>query len=285
LKVRKAHFAGSWYPSDPRACRSRIESFLLGAPSPEGEGAEAVGGIVPHAGWDFSGRIAARVMALMARGEPPSTVVIFGGHLGPWSKSRVMAEGAWDTPFGPIEVDSLLARELMKRVPIDQESPTHGEPDNTIEVQLPIIKHLFPGTKILPIWAPPTPQGLEIGRACGGLVRELGKRCLVLGSTDLTHYGPGYGFRPAGSGSRAESFVREVSDKAIIEKILEMRPEGIIEEALAKQNACCPGAAAAALACGLELGAKKAQLVEYSTSLDVMRGEDFVGYAGIVLWS
>lgn len=284
MKVRKAYFAGSWYPSDPRACKSRIEAYLLGVPSTAEEKANALGGIVPHAGWEFSGRIAGKVVAILSRGNPCSTVVIFGGHLGPRSRNKVMAEGAWDTPFGPIEVDSLIARELIERVSIDEESPTQGEPDNTIEVQLPIVKYLLPEARILPIWAAPTPEGLEIGRTCGRLLRDQGKRCLVLGSTDLTHYGPGYGFTPRGRGPKAESFVKEVSDKAIIERILEMRPEEIVREGLANQNACCPGAAGAAVACALEMGARKAQLVEYSTSLDVMKGDDFVGYAGIVLW-
>lgn len=251
--------------------------------SPE-ESGRSVGAIVPHAGWMFSGKIAAWVMAILAKSSRPSTVIIFGGHLGPASPSSIMASGAWETPLGPAEVDSTLARALMGKIKLMEEDPQRGGPDNTIEVQLPMVKHLFPDSKILPIFVAATEEGVAVGEVCGRLVRSIGIEVIVLGSTDLTHYGPGYGFAPAGPASQAEAWVREVSDRAIIEAITAMDAYGVLRMGLEHRNACCPGAASAAVACAKELGAKRAELVHYTTSLEIMEGEDFVGYAGVVFW-
>jgi AmmeMemoRadiSam system protein B len=79
--------------------------------------------------------------------------------------------------------------------------------------------------------------------------------------------------------------VRETQDPRIIEKMVQMDPESILEEALKNQNACCPGATAAAVACMNELGARMPQVLTYATSRDVHPGDDFVGYVGIVYWT
>lgn len=283
MELRRAFFAGSWYPSDPAGCRSQIESFLSSAPGLSPEVSEPMGGIVPHAGWVFSGRIAGWVLGLLrASGKDPKTIVIFGSHLGPQDASWIMPEGAWETPLGALEVDQDLAQELLSEFPLRKEFPGNARPDNTIEVQLPMLRHLFPHARILPLGAAPTKEGISLGGRCGELILEKGIKALILGSTDLTHYGPGYGFSPKGPSSKAEAWVREVLDRAVIEKMLEMEPESLLLEALKHKNACCPGAAAAAVACLKALGAAKVQLICYATSKDVMDAEDFVGYAGIL---
>ncbi len=282
MQSRKAFFSGSWYPSDPDACRRQIESFLGSAPAISLGLLEPLGGIVPHAGWVFSGRIAASVVALLRSSGHPDTIVLFGGHLGPRDPSWIMPEGSWETPFGPVEVDEELAAELMAEFPLERELPGYAQPDNTIEVQLPILSHFFPKSRILPIGVAPTTEGIRIGSRCAELILKRGVKALILGSTDLTHYGPAYGFCPKGRASQAEPWVREVLDRAVIERLLDMEPQGILLEALKEKNACCPGAAAAAVACIRALGAKTAQVVSYATSRDVMEAEDFVGYVGII---
>jgi len=239
---------------------------------------------VPHAGWAFSGRIAGAVVALLRGAGEPDTIVIFGGHLGQASIPWIMAEGAWDTPLGPMEVDQELAAELVSEFSFQLEAPRYAQPDNTIEMQLPMLRHAFPRARILPVGVVPNREGVDMGERCAELILQKGIKVLVLGSTDLTHYGPGYGFSPMGPASRAEPWVRDVLDRAVIARMLEMEPEGILKEALEGHSACCPGAAAAAVACLKGLGAKSAQLVFHATSRDVLEAEDFVGYAGIVYW-
>lgn len=282
MQVRKAFFAGSWYPSDPAGCRKQIESFLSSLPGLPLAASEPLGGIVPHAGWVFSGRIAAWVIALLRASEHPQIIVIFGSHLGPQDPSWIMPEGAWETPLGPMVVDQNLAEDLLAEFPLRREFPGNAQPDNTIEVQLPLLRHLFPAARILPLGVAPTKEAIRLGGRCAEFILKKGKKVLILGSTDLTHYGPAYGFCPKGPASKAEPWVREVLDRAVIEKMLDMDPESILLEALRQKNACCPGAAAAAVACLKALGATRAQLVSYATSKDVMDAEDFVGYAGIV---
>lgn len=282
MQLRRAFFAGSWYPSDPAQCRRQIESFLSSAPGVSPQVSEPLGGIVPHAGWVFSGRIAAWVLGLLKARKDPQTIVIFGSHLGPQDPSWIMPEGGWETPLGPLEVDQDLAKALCSEFSLRIELPRNAQPDNTIEVQLPMLRHLFPQARILPMGTAPSQQGVSIGSRCAELILKKGINALILGSTDLTHYGPGYGFCPKGAASQAEPWVRQVQDRAIIEKMLEMDPESVLAEALRRKNACCPGAAAAALACLKGLGATRGQLVFYGTSRDVMEAEDFVGYAGIV---
>lgn len=285
MRVRPAVFAGSWYPRREKECRREVEKFFQETPpAPERVG-EPLGGIVPHAGWVYSGRIAGQVVALMRKGPPPDTVVLFGGHLGTWSQHLIMAEGAWETPLGPIEVDSEMASRLLEEFRFTQEGPGTAEPDNTRELQLPLIRHAFPQARILPIGTAPTQEGIRIGESCARIATGLGRKIRVLGSTDLTHYGPGYGFTPHGLGEEAERWVRGTSDRRIIDRMKEMDPQGVLEEALERGNACCPGAVAAALGCLRGLGACHPQEVAYATSSDVHPGNDFVGYVGIVYWS
>ncbi len=282
MELRRAFFSGSWYPSEPGKCRKQIESFLASVPFSGLEGLDPLGGIVPHAGWVFSGRIAARVMALLKASGDPDTILIFGSHLGPEDPSWIMSEGAWETPLGLMEVDRDLAGYLLSEFSLRRERPGHAQPDNTIEVQLPMLRYFFPNARILPLGLAPTQEGIRIGAGCAQLILKKAIRAMVLGSTDLTHYGPAYGFCPKGPASQAEAWVKEVLDGSVIKKFLDMDPEGILVEALNKKNACCPGAAAGAMACLKTLGATKARLVHYATSRDVMEAEDFVGYVGII---
>ena len=104
----------------------------------------------------------------------------------------------------------------------------------------------------------------------------------IIGSTDLTHYGFNYGFIPEGTGTSAVEWVRNENDRKVIEAMLAMNPTRVMEEARANQNACCSGAAAAAIAAGKALGATSAAQTAYATSYDKSPGDSFVGYVGIV---
>lgn len=285
MYIRPAVFAGSWYPASPEACRREIEAYFQKTPQASSDLGEPLGGVVPHAGWTFSGRLAGMVVGLLARFAPPETVVLFGGHLGPWDQHLIMPEGAWQTPFGPLEVDHELAGPLLEEFSFQTEGPNSSQPDNTRELQLPLIAHAFPNARILPLATAPTEEAIRIGERCAQVAKDLNRRVRVLGSTDLTHYGPGYGFMPQGLGRAAERWVREIHDPGVINRMKEMDPEGILQEGLNQRNACCPGAVAAAVSCMKVLGARVSQVLEYATSADVMPGDDFVGYVAMVFGS
>jgi len=282
MKVRKSVFSGSWYPGDAAGCEKEIKSFLKEYPTKTVAKSALTGGIVPHAGWYFSGSIACNVIHCLKDEKPPDTFVIFGMHLHTSSPSYIMTDGSWETPFGEIEIDKLLAGALVEQFAFQIETAENYTQDNTIELQLPFIKYFFEETKIVPIGVPPTQNSLEIGKAVADISRRLGLRVKVIGSTDLTHYGMNYGFVSHGTGPAALDWVRNENDRRVIDAMLAMDPDKVITEALANQNACCSGAAAAAIAAAKQLGADKAETIAYATSYDKSPGDSFVGYAGIV---
>jgi AmmeMemoRadiSam system protein B len=282
--LRRAVFAGSWYPADAAECEREIQGFITRGGIEPPPTRRLVGGILPHAGWYFSGNIACNVICLLQQAEaiPPDVLVLFGMHLSASSPNIMMPKGAWETPFGPIPVAEDLAAELSQNFPFRLETPERFAQDNTIELQLPFVKYFFPQAKILAMGVPPTDASLALGRAAVDTALRLGLTLKVIGSTDLTHYGSNYGFTGHGSGAGAVAWVRQENDRRIIEAMLDLDPRRLMVEALENQNACCPGAAATAIEVGRHLGANRADSIGYATSYDRSPGESFVGYVGIV---
>ena len=114
------------------------------------------------------------------------------------------------------------------------------------------------------------------------IAKALGIHVIVIGSTDLTHYGYNYGFTSHGTGSSAVDWVRKENDRRVIDAMLALEPEKVITEARSNQNACCAGAAATAIETAKHLGADRADELAYTTSYDKSPGDSFVGYVGIV---
>lgn len=282
MGIRQAIFAGSWYPDNAAACEREIKQFLKEAKYKPASTRKYIGGIVPHAGWYFSGSIACNVIHCLADENPPDVIAIFGMHLSPDSPCYIMTKGAWETPFGNIEIENKLAEKLVEKFTFNIETSENFIQDNTIELQLPFIKYFFDKVKIVPMGVPPVTSSLEIGRSVADMATDLGLRMKVVGSTDLTHYGFNYGFTPQGSGSTALDWMRNENDRKIIEAMLSMDPERVINEAMIHHNACCSGAAATAIATGKQLGAEHAESITYATSYEKSPGDSFVGYTGIV---
>ncbi len=281
MNARRASFAGSWYPDIPEACEREIGHFLQ-ASRLEIPAGPWVGGIVPHAGWYYSGAIACNIIQALKAGPSPDVFILFGMHLHPRSPNYIMTKGAWETPFGELPIESKIAEHLVSQFPFQVETAESHTKDNTIELQLPFIKYLFPTTKIVPVGVPPKSSSVEIGEAAVAICNELGLTARIVGSTDLTHYGFNYGFIPEGTGASAVDWVRDQNDRKIIDAMLNMNAPGIIEEALANQNACCSGAVAAAIAAGKAMGATAPVEAAYATSYDKSPGDSFVGYVGIL---
>ncbi len=282
MNVRKAMFAGSWYPDNADECEKEINRFLEEIKVKDSLKGKSIGGIVPHAGWYFSGSIACNVIRCLKDEKHTDVIIIFGMHLHPGSAPYIMKEGSWETPFGEIPIQKELAEELVGKFTFNIETHEHFVQDNTIELQLPFIKYFFKDVRIVPIGVPPDKSSLEIGKTAAEIATKLGLRVKVIGSTDLTHYGTNNGFMPEGTGPASIDWVRNENDRRIIEVMLKMDPEAVINEALSHQNACCSGAAATAMAASKQLGAKHAESIAYATSYDKSPGDSFVGYPGIV---
>lgn len=282
MDLRKSIFSGSWYPADPRECEAQIKAFLEEGRRYHTTITNPVGGVVPHAGWYFSGSIACNVIHRLSQGASPDVVVVFGMHLHSGSARYMMPEGNWETPFGPLAVDTDLANALTHRHTFQIETTTHYQQDNTIELQMPFIRYLFGDVRVVAMGVPPADETLSVARSVVDIARDQDLSIAVIGSTDLTHYGPNYGFMSKGSGEKAVQWVRDENDRRVIDAMLRMDPQAVIREGLTHDNACCSGAAAAAITVGKALGAQKAEELVYASSYDKSPGSSFVGYVGVV---
>ena len=278
MTIRSRILPPGWYPGSKSECLREIAQMVAGV-QPLPPGTQVFGGIVPHAGWYFSGKLAARVFYLASLITQPQVVVVFGGHLGASSPPLLVTDDTWETPLGNLPLATEFYEPLSKRLELRKEYPE----DNTIEIQLPLVQHCFPKAKVLAVRAPHSPRAIDLGEAVVEVAQELKLSLLTFGSTDLTHYGPNYGWAPKGLGPDAVQWVKEVNDKKVVDLALKLDGEGMLKAAVQDKSACSAGGAVAAIAAAKKLGATKTHLVDYYTSYDVMPNDSFVGYMGVVL--
>jgi MEMO1 family protein len=264
--------------------REQIESYLKGFQVPK-EPTKLVGGIVPHAGWRYSGAVTAKVFKCIKEKAHPDTFVLFGAVHSLVQKSALFSRGAWATPLGEVAIDDKTANLILSSLKNEvRDNPIAHSNEHSIEVQLPFIKYFFPEAKIVPIMVVPDKSAILIGNKIAEIIRNSKVEIAVVGTTDLTHYGDAYGFAPWGYGSEAQSKMRE-NDEQIIHLITQLKTQEIIAEVMRNQNACGPGALAATVSAAKVLGTEKGVLIDYTTSFDVLPERQFrmaVGYAGII---
>jgi len=289
MQIREPVVAGQFYPEDRETCLAQIRECLPSEVPGEGLPKPLVGGLVPHAGWTFSGALAALVFSVVKRQRGAvSTFVVFGaanGYFGP--QPAMDGSEAWETPLGRTLVDESLRAALHDSGAAVIDSWAHRR-EHSIEVQVPFIQHLFPDARILPIIVPTNESATDLGNALAEQLTTSGAPVVTIGSTDLTHYGPRYGFTPMGIGSEALRWASDVNDRQFIDLALSLEPERLLANALENGNACGPGAAAAAIVTVKRLGAQKGVLLAHTNSNEVMLREmgtasrESVGYAAIV---
>jgi len=290
MQARKPVVAGQFYPGQHDSCVGEINEYLeainLSEPLPE----TIVAGIVPHAGWTFSGSLAALVFsAIKQQHEKVNAFIIFGAaHSYFGTLPAVSDKGLWTTPLGEIVIDEELAEAILGTGQAVSDPSAHLS-EHSIEVQVPFVQYLFPGAKIVPVVVPPTEQAVALGTRVGEIIgQQEDKKIVCVGSTDLTHYGPRYGFAPMGTGKNALAWAKKVNDKKFIDLTLKLKPAELLAGAIKDGNACGPGAAAATVAAAKELGCKQGLLLGHTTSNEIMlrkmgtTSAEAVGYAAIV---
>ena len=290
MQVRKPIVAGQFYPALHDTCVDEIKECLeqgtLSQPLPEA----IVAGIVPHAGWAFSGNLAASVLsAIKQHHEKVNTFVIFGAAHGYFSQlPAVYGKGSWATPLGEIAIDEDLADAVLTTNSAVNDPDAHRL-EHSIEVQVPFIQYLFNDSKILPIVTPPVEHAAALGTVVGDIINsQSNKKIVCIGSTDLTHYGPRYGFEPMGSGPNAFEWANKINDQQFIDLALKLEPQAMLASAAEHCNACGPGAAAATVAAAKKLGKTQGLLLAHTNSNEIMlrnmgtSSSDSVGYAAIV---
>lgn len=271
MAIRKRVLPAGWYPKTEGEVLRQINIW-------EREGVEelnALSAIIPHAGWFFSGSLAWR--GIRALTKEADTVVVLGGHLRKTDRILAAPEESYETPLGELQADKELKRYLASSLDLGEDF--HA--DNTVEIQLPLVKAAFPKAKGLWLRVPPSDKAGILGQLLTAAEEKLSRRIVVLGSTDLTHYGPNYGFQPEGRSKGAVQWVKEVNDKRIIDSFLSMNSPETLRRAAVDYSACSAGAAIAALERARGAGISRGTLLGYFTSYDIDPAESFVGYAAV----
>ena len=278
MKVRRAYQAGTFYAGTAGTLRTQIEQCFTHALGPgkipktvENGPHNLVGLVSPHAGYMYSGPIAAHGFYNMASDGKPEIVVILGpNHTGQGSAIAIMKEGVWRTPLGDVQIDVPTADFIMKESKIVDLDDTAHVFEHSIEVQLPFLQYLYGSDfRFVPIAF--LMQDLESSREVGKAAAKVlaNKNAVIIASSDMTHY------EPQKSVEKKDNLVIEA-----VEKMDESRLYSVIEDY--GISACGYGPMIALITAAKALGAKNAKLLRHATSGDVTR--DFsavVGYASI----
>ena len=285
MLVRHPYVADRFYPADPTTCRADIERYTTVEINDTNLPPQPLGGIVPHAGWTFSGPTIGAVFSYLRQKCTPDTVILAGTvHVAGVNYPTTSSVGLWETPIRPIEIDSELAEAVVSSGQV-WNNPAAHECEHSLEVIAPFVAYAFPEAKLLPLMVPTTTTGVDAGTALADAVRRLRPNVVLLASTDLTHYGPSYHYTPWGVGQTALDWVKHQNDAIMINAMTRLAAEDLLAIAHDRRNACGPAAAAAVLAAARSLGSTRGHVVHYTTSHDILpRGEptDFVGYVGMV---
>ena len=241
-----------------------------------------VGLVVPHAGYAYSGPIAAHsYSALAADGWPSSFVILGPNHHGAGAPLAI-TNHEWQTPLGSVAADEDLYRRLSKP-PLEEDIRAHRD-EHSIEVQLPFLQQLHESVRFVPICM--AFQEYELASEVGRLVADAvkGADVTLIASSDFTHVGAQYNQLPT-RGLTAPAFAKEQDAKAI-EKILALDAQGFAGKvAQAEISMCGYGPVTAMLTAAKQLGAKGATLLKYGTSSDVSHDAHMaVGYGAIAVY-
>ncbi|MDD4230046.1 MAG: AmmeMemoRadiSam system protein B [Dehalococcoidales bacterium] len=265
--IRRAVVAGSFYPAD----REELTSTIGGMLEKGYERRRVLGAVVPHAGYMYSGRVAAGVIS---RIDLPDTAVVIGpNHTGMGKPFSLAAEGSWQTPLGEVPIDEQLARRILGFSQYLEEDYSAHVREHSIEVQLPLLQYFKPDIRIVPIILVGAPAAAykEIGISIARAIRGSQNSVIVLASSDMTHYEP----------------VESAKDKdmKVVEAILELDEDLMLQVVQQSHVSMCgAGPAACLIRAVRELGGGVAELVDYRTSGEASGNyNEVVGYAGIIV--
>ena len=275
MKARKPAVSGMFYAGTARELKEQIEwcyKHELGpgaVPRVNSRGLrEIVAIVVPHAGYYYSGPVAAHAYNELADDGVPDTAVILGpNHTGYGHPVSVWVGAVWNTPFGEVEINEALARRLLGGV-IEADETAHMH-EHSIEVQLPWLQHLYESVRIVPIAM--LAQDIETARAVGKAISRSDDNLIIVASSDFTHYEP-------------HNIAME-KDGSVIEAIVNLDEEELYQRCERLNCTMCGyGPVASVIVAAKEMEAKSASLLKYATSGDT--SGDFsqvVGYGSIVI--
>jgi len=262
---REAAFAGQFYPASMKSLEEQIKAFTDKEVARE----EVAGAVVPHAGYIYSGKVAAAVYARIAL--PRLFVIIGPNHTGKGYPFSLMSEGIWKIPSGEVAIDARLAEKILtnsKNLKADDKAHMY---EHSIEVQLPFLQYYTKKFCFVPIILAHGDFATyyEIGCAIASAVKR--EKVLIIASSDLSHYEP--------------LEVARRKDKKAIDAILSLDGERLLKTVKDLEVSMCGyGPVVTMLSAARALGATEAELIQYATS-DETSGDSsaVVGYAGIIV--
>jgi MEMO1 family protein len=264
--LRHPAVAGRFYPRDPEDLRAEVRSYTSRSQVP----VPAIGCIVPHAGYIYSGHVAGAVFARLE--IPDRCIVLCPNHTGMGRALAIMSEGEWETPLGQVPVAADLAAALKRACALLQEDSTAHRAEHAIEVELPFLQLRQPGLQLVPIalgtrvFEPLEQLGLALAEVISAEKRPV----LIIASSDMNHY-------------QSDAITRLKDGKAL-ERILAFDARGLHELVTQQDVSMCGfGPAIATITAANQFGARSAELVKYATSGDVTGDwQMVVGYAGVL---
>src|SRR5271169_6845905 len=273
--VRQPAVAGRFYPANAQHLRAEVETYTT-VPASAGSEPEtrirALGCVVPHAGYVYSGQVAGAVFGLLEL--PRRFVILCPNHTGMGEPLAIMSGGSWHTPLGDVPVDAELAQALKGATPLLCEDQGAHRYEHALEVQLPFLQVLRPGFEFVPITVGTSnfEDLTALGDAIGDLLAALSEPALVVASSDMNHY-------------ESDSVTR-VKDRRAIDQVLALDPRGLFDTVrLGNISMCGYGPATIMLTAARKMGATNAELIRYATSGDASGDRDMVvGYAGIAVY-
>jgi hypothetical protein len=265
--IRYPAVAGRFYPQQPETLLREISSYTVAA----GAKVSALGCVVPHAGYMYSGHVAGAVYARLEL--PRRFVILCPNHTGMGSPLALMSRGRWQTPLGEVPVDTELATALRDSCDLLREDPDAHRAEHALEVQLPFLQHLLPEFTFVPITVGVGRYDIlvRLGEAMAAVLKARKDKVLVIASSDMNHY--------------ESDRVTRAKDKKAIERLLELDAAGLFRVVTEEHVSMCGyGPAIAMLTAAVGLGAQTAELVKYATSGDISGDRDLVvGYAGVIV--
>jgi len=279
-KVRKSVYNGSFYKSEFSQLNKQIENCFLHEigpgkiPMTNFSGKRNIRGLIcPHAGYIYSGPVAAHGFYQMALDGKPDTVVIIGpNHRGFGEDISLMSSGKWSSPLGELEIDNILAKRILKNSKLIKEDSRAHKYEHSIEVQIPFIQYIFGSNiKIVPISMSKQDLNSDILVANAIISSISDDNIVILASSDFTHY-------------KSQECAHNIDHQAI-NAILDFNPKKLYEYIYQqKLTMCGPGAITTMLITCKAIGADKGRLLKYATSGDISKMYDkVVGYASIMV--
>jgi MEMO1 family protein len=270
--VRRPTVAGRFYPGDPQTLERDLGHYTAPEPAAGETRENAIGCVVPHAGYVYSGHVAG---AVYRRLPARSCFIILGpNHFGRGEPLAVMSQGEWLTPLGPAAIDADLARALHHAFPLLTEDPVAHSGEHSLEVQVPFLQHLTGKFTFVPIAVGVSRYAAleSLGHGLARAIASRAERPFIIASSDMNHYEP--------------DATTRTKDRKAIERILDLDPQGLYDVLQREDISMCGyGPAIAMLTAAKDLGATAAELVKYATSADTSGDTSaVVGYAGIIVY-